>query len=168
MIQTNVSHSTVFSQPNVLNSRCNLVGCPPKHRLPGPSEISCLDFKGKFRRSEISSVSVNYRHQLADSRHTVHPTTIRAATENTVRCRSHASEGPHRSSIRGADYPRSRPRFLALQRRSLNGSPTWRASPLIVFAQRRGRYEFSACLAGQQPRTGSPMPGNRLSRVVAR
>ena len=50
-------HSIVLSHGNPLNFQRKFFLCAIKSRLPGPSEISALDFKHKFGRSAVCSVS---------------------------------------------------------------------------------------------------------------
>ena len=54
----NHSHSIILAQSNALILRRKFSPSPTKNRLPGPSEIRALDFKRKFRRSPICSISV--------------------------------------------------------------------------------------------------------------
>ncbi|MGH6710269.1 MAG: hypothetical protein ACREEK_14985 [Bradyrhizobium sp.] len=51
------SHSIVLSDRNALNSKCKFFPLATKNRLLDPSEICALDFKEKFRRFRICSVS---------------------------------------------------------------------------------------------------------------
>jgi hypothetical protein len=51
------SHSIVLSHVNALIFQRKFFLRRAKHRLPDPSKICALDFKGEFRRSAFRSVS---------------------------------------------------------------------------------------------------------------
>jgi hypothetical protein len=54
--KTPYSHSIVLDHGNALIFQSNSFLHATKHRLPDPSEIHALDFKGEFRRFGICSV----------------------------------------------------------------------------------------------------------------
>jgi hypothetical protein len=54
---TRHSHSIILSDRNALNSVHKFFLPTMKNRLPDPSEICALEFKGEFRRFKICSVS---------------------------------------------------------------------------------------------------------------
>lgn len=87
----NYVHSIVRGDDNALNYQCKFFPLTMKNLLPNPSEIRALDFKGKFRRFKISSVSATVGIDRSTFQHPPQRTTIRIAAG---KCRQRRCNDP--------------------------------------------------------------------------
>jgi len=83
-------HGTLPWNDNALTSQCKFFLSTTKNRRADPSEICALEFKGKFRRFGICSVSGTIGIDRSIFRRRLRHTVIRSSVKNTVTLSYHS------------------------------------------------------------------------------